>query len=129
MDSSRSLKKDYTEVHTVMDEALFQFNTNGGHIRQMKKRKGRGVPSFRSNETFPCLQQAPFTVINIYFIIHHISEYVRSIYTLDLAKDVVKWGEKMDKKKDGDHKDELSRIQVKLADINNKDIIKDKGVP
>jgi hypothetical protein len=128
MDFSRSLRENYTEVHAVMDEALFQFHTHGGHIAHMKERKGSGLPSFKCNETFPCLQQALFTVMDTYFVIHHINEYIRSIDTLDLAKDVVKWGKQLEKKKDGDHRDELSHIQVKLANIINKDAIDDQGV-
>jgi hypothetical protein len=37
-------------------------------------------------------------------------------------------GDRLEKKKHGDHKDELSCIQVKLANIINKEIIGDQGV-
>jgi hypothetical protein len=30
--------------------------------------------------------------MDIYFVMHHISEYAHLIDTLDLAKDVLKWG-------------------------------------
>ena len=128
MDSLRSLEKDYTLVRDVMDDALFHFHTHGGCIKKIKKRKGSSLPGFRVNEKFPCLQQPAHSVMDSYYVIHHISEYVRAVDTLDLAKDVVKWGQQLEKKKGGDQEDELSRIQVKLADILNKDVIDEQGV-
>ena len=63
-----------------------------------------------------------------YYIIHHISEYVRVVDTLNLGEDVLKWGQSLEKKKGGDQEDELELIQVKLANIINKDVIDEQGV-
>lgn len=127
MDSTmRSVKKEYTDLRDVMDEALYHFDNFGGHITRKNKKKGCGsMPCFKMNEQFPCLQQCVDTVMDAYYVIHHISEYVRVNDTLR-EMDVWQWGKGLEKTNAGDHRDELTRIQVKLADIINKDVVDDE---
>ena len=92
LDSTRSKKKDYTLIREQMDEALFHFHTHGGNICRAHKKK-RGLPAFRVQETFPCVQQpdhdafgAP--IMDAYYVMYHISAFVRAGSTFDLTREI-----------------------------------------
>src|SRR4051812_23460895 len=65
--------------------------------------------------------------MDAYCIIHHMSEYIRRLDTFVLTCDVLQWATKLEKKNNGDCRDVITRLQLKLLDIINKVFIEGKG--
>ena len=129
LDSTRKEKKDYKGIKKVLDEALYEYTTMEGVIRDGHKWFDKfKMIRFTHKSDFCFLQQPENSDADAYYVIHQMEEYLREGEQLKKQSDVMAWGKKMEETLLGDRKDEFRRLQVKFATIINKDVVDHAGV-
>ena len=78
LDSTRKEKKDYRGIKKVLDEALYEYTTKEGVIKDGHKWFDKfKMIRFAHKSDFCCLQQPENSDADAYYIIHHMESYIR----------------------------------------------------
>ena len=84
LDSSKNInKKDYTHIKSVLDSAMFYYDTRGGEVKNKKRRDGR--PAFSHKTDFCCIQQPSDSLNDGFYVLHHMLEYRRDHQNLHIS--------------------------------------------
>jgi hypothetical protein len=128
LDSTRKIPKDYNRLRQVMDEALLNFDNQGGHIETKKFNNVTHALRFSYNVDFPCLQQPDGSEGDVYYVIYHMMAYIRANNTFTRGSDITEWGRSLQEITDVGLRDEFVRIQLNLATVINKDVLLPEGM-
>ena len=132
LDSSKNInKKDYTHIKSVLDSAMFYYDTRGGDVKDKKKRDGR--PAFSHKTDFFYIQQPSDSLNDGLYVLHHMLEYRRDHQNLRMSPrsgdaHILQWAKNI-----GDIPDHLLRaefyhIQRELAQMIMKEVVEKIGM-
>ena len=117
-DSDRQLKKDYTNIKKVLDDALPGYAKSGGTIRRPICRYGKHV--FSHITTFPCVKQPPGGQKDAYYALHHMRAIIRDHNHLLLPNSLKDWTARLSGIQGADLRQEFFRIQSEFAESSIK---------
>ena len=77
---------------------------------------------------FPCIKQPANNTMEAYYAIHHMREFVEDKTNLRLPKSLQAYRPDLANSKDADLRQELLRIQAKISNIINCDVLRKEGL-
>ena len=80
--SDRELKKDYTNIKKVLDDAITGYAKSGGTFKREVTRYGKHVLMHLTK--FACVKQPPGGQKDAYYALHHMRAFVRHQQQLTL---------------------------------------------
>ena len=85
LDSSKNMnKKDYTQIKSVLDSAIFLYGVRGGEIKIKKTRNSRAAFSYKTD--FCCIQQPNDSLNDGFYVLHHMLNVKELITLVDVKK-------------------------------------------
>ena len=125
-DSGSATRKDYTNIKTVLEDALTGFAHTHGPLRKQTIRRGKVVISHQTE--FPCVKQPANNLREAYYAIHHMREFLTDQQQLLLPSSLRAWRPDLANGRDDDLRLEISRIQQKIAQLIMKDVCSKEGI-
>ena len=124
-------KKDYTDIKSVLDSAIFYYGVRGGAINIKKKRDGR--PAFGHKTDFCCIQQPSDTLSDGFYVLHHMLEYRRDQQDHHMSPKsgdahILQWAKNVGDIEDHRLRAEFYHIQRELAQIIMKEVVEKTGM-
>lgn len=107
------MKKDYSNVKKVLDNALTGYHARGGKITREKVVQGARV--FTHTTTFACVKQPAGSNRDTYYVLHHMRAYVRDQQFLTLPSQVQQWASRLSMVGDDKVREEIYDIQKCFA--------------
>jgi hypothetical protein len=83
LDSGSAIKKNYTHVKIVLDDALTKYVHQGGPFKSKQPTK-HGMYTFAHTTSFPCVKQPEGTHKEAYYGLYHMLPMVRDKKNLTL---------------------------------------------
>lgn len=118
MDSgSEQKKKDYTNIRSLLDDALEVYAENGGEFKKGAEKFRDGRHMFKHIMKFACVKQSDNSVKEAYYALHHLRAIVRDAHIITLPFSLRAWAEAEERMDDDELKDEFLRIQTQIATI------------
>ena len=124
-------KKDYTHIKSVLDSAIFIYDTRGGEIKTRKTRNRR--PAFGHKTDFCCIQQPSGTLSDGFYVLHHMLEYRQDHQNLRMSPrsgnaHILQWAKDIGDIEDHRLRGEFYNIQRELAQIIMKEVVGKTGM-
>ena len=116
-DSNSATPKDYTNVKTVLDNALVGYSCRGGTFKANKRR--RNVQCFNHVTQFPCIKQPLDSHRDAYYAIHQIRGFVRDQDQLTLPASLQSWAQKLAEIEDMELRREFIASRTRLRESSN----------
>ena len=88
----------------------------------------RGKLKFGHKSEFPCVKQPTDSMMEAFYAIHHMREFVRDQEQLQLTSSLAKWGQYLANITDRDLRQEIYRIQDKIAQLIHTDVLNKEGM-
>jgi hypothetical protein len=76
LDSGSAIKKNYTHVKIVLDDALSKYVHQGGSFNTKQPTK-HGMYMFLHTMSFPCIKQPGGSHKEAYYALYHVLAYAR----------------------------------------------------
>ena len=119
------MKKDYSQIKGVLDEALEGYAQKGGHFE--KEKKGECFTKdnkhrFRHGTEFHCIKQKPGSVKEAFYVIHHIKGFVRDAEKTRWPSSLQEWTKSAGNITDSELREDFHRIQMQLSQIIIEDV-------
>ena len=119
-------KKDYTDIKSVLDSAIFYYDVQGGEIKDKKKKDGR--PAFGHKTDFCCIQQLSDSLSDGFYVLHHMLECRRDHQDLRMSPQssdahILQWAKIVGDILDHRLRVEFYHIQHELAQIIMKEVV------
>jgi len=118
------MKKDYSAVRGVLDDALEGYAAAGGPFSKNSEFfKDDGRHRFKHVFEFPCVKQPAGSMRDAFYVLHHLKGVVRDCQILTLPSAVRGWAERLARINDDDLREDFHDSQVKLSHIINRDVV------
>jgi hypothetical protein len=108
--SGSAIKKNYTHVKIVLDDALTNYVHQGGSFKSKRPTK-HGMYTFLHTTSFPCIKQPEGRHKEAYYALDHMLAYVRDKKTLMLPESLQPWAQKLAMIDDDNLRGQFYRIQ------------------
>ena len=116
---SHARKKNYTNIKQALNDALNCYYLKGNSFIKEKLEGSKRV--FGHQFEFPCIKQAPNSMTEAFYAIHHMREFVRDQLNLTLPCNLTRLQKDFaNYSTDADVRREFYRIQQKLAKITGR---------
>ena len=126
-DSGSAKKKDYTNIKSVLDNALAGFEFDDGPLKRSNRRKGK--MAFKHKTEFPCKKQPAGSTMSSFYALHFMREFLRDQQRLLVPESLLKWRKDMaNDADDADMRAEFYHIQERIAVAITEDVIKKGGM-
>ena len=132
LDSSKNLrKKDYKHIKSVLDSALLTFSLSGGYIK-VKKNRGRRM-AFGRKTDFCCIQQPHCSMVDGFYLMHHLLEYRRDNQRLRMSAttndaEIVSWATSIGTTPDHQIRAEFYHVHCELSQVIMKQVLEPTGM-
>ena len=119
------MKKDYSNVKRVLNDALTGYAAKGGTI--VREKIVQGMKVFIHKTDFPCAKQPSGSQKETYYALHHMRAYVRDQQILTMPDQLEDWAIKLARVEDDKIREEFYNIQQSLATIINTQVVHSSG--
>jgi hypothetical protein len=127
LDSGSAIKKNYTHVKIVLDDALTKYVLQGGSFKSKRPPK-HGLYSFAHTTSFPCVKQPEGSHREAYYALYHMLAMVRDKKNSTLPDSLQPWAEKLAMIDDDNLRGQFYRIQEQFATIIFQDVVRKGGM-
>jgi hypothetical protein len=110
LDSGSAIKKNYTHVKIVLDDALTKYVHEGGSFKSKRPTK-HGMYTFLHTMSFPCIKQPEGSHKEAYYALYHMLAMVRDRKNLTLLESLQPWAQKLAMIDDANLRGQFYRIQ------------------
>jgi hypothetical protein len=102
---SNEKKKDYTNIRTVLDNALTGYVASGGTISRPVVRTGNHV--FTHVMQFPCTKQPVGSTKDAFYALYHMEVFLRDQQNIRLPDSLKRWAQDLSIRQDTDIRESL----------------------
>ena len=122
------MKRYYTRIKSVLDEALEGYARKGGHFEKNSQSVTKdNTHKFKHGTGFKCVKQLPGSNMDAFYALHHLKALVRDAELTKVPSSLQEWVKKTDDLTDADYRQEFHRIRLQLSTIIVEDVIHTAG--